>query len=228
MRTRPIARLVAVALVWSAFACSSDGESPAERTTGAPKGNPAENDTDLCGDDDWCEVDESLVPTALRRPLQLPLVEPGEACPASLGRDYENSEFGGVVLGKPPVQPLIGPNRERDVDAAKTGVLRLRPRGRWHYIKTLWFARPSYQGPTYVRGRQLDGSQRVFFGDDHSLVDPYLSPGPTANTTKGFRQWPGGTWLRAPGCYAWQIDGESFSQVIVFEAEFIPGREKRS
>jgi hypothetical protein len=126
------------------------------------------------------------------------------------------------VLGKPPVQPLIGPNRNRDVNATRSGVLRMRRSGSgWYFIKTLWFARPTYEGPVFIRGRQIDGSHQLFFGENHSLVDPYLSPGPTANTAEGFRQWPGGTWLRAPGCYAWQIDGTSFSHVIVFKAEFI-------
>ena len=29
---------------------------------------------------------------------------------------------------------------------------------------------------------------------------------------------PGTTWISAPGCYAWQVDGVGFSNLIVFEA----------
>jgi hypothetical protein len=49
-----------------------------------------------------------------------------------------------------------------------------------------------------------------------------MGSGPTLNGRDGWRQWPGGTWLRTPGCYAWQIDGTDFSDVIVFEADFRP------
>jgi hypothetical protein len=29
---------------------------------------------------------------------------------------------------------------------------------------------------------------------------------------------PGGTWVVAPGCYGWQIDGLTFSYVVIFRA----------
>jgi len=91
----------------------------------------------------------------------------------------------------------------------------------WFYVKTLWFAFPNYQGPVLIRGRQLDGSHDVVFGEAPSVVDPELPAGPTINGGHGFREWPGGTWLRAPGCYAWQVDGLGFSDVIAFEATFV-------
>jgi hypothetical protein len=91
----------------------------------------------------------------------------------------------------------------------------------WHQLKTLWFGNPSYQGPVLIRGRQLDGSNPVVFGEEPALMDPQLPPGPTVNGERGFREWPGATWLRAPGCYAWQVDGMGFTNVIVFEAQFV-------
>jgi hypothetical protein len=34
----------------------------------------------------------------------------------------------------------------------------------------------------------------------------------------GWRFWPAFTYAPTAGCYAWQVDGSTFSQVIVFEA----------
>jgi len=60
-------------------------------------------------------------------------------------------------------------------------------------------------------------------GELPSLVDPQLPPGdiPNLNGADGWREWPGATWLRFPGCYAWQVDGDNFSTAIVFKAVFV-------
>jgi hypothetical protein len=167
----------------------------------------------------WCTppVPGSL-PPELQRPLHLPKLEPGQPCPVSHGRLFSNSQFGGFVLGVGLVQPLIvGPH------AASFAVMTFRAvygRG-WYAVKTLWFGRPSYQGPVLIRGRRLDAPGRIVFGGTPSVLDPQLPPEPTLNGTGGWREWPGGTWLRSPGCYAWQIDGTDFSTVIVFKAVFV-------
>jgi len=36
--------------------------------------------------------------------------------------------------------------------------------------------------------------------------------------SRGWRGWPSGTAIRTPGCYAWQIDGTTFSYTVVFKA----------
>jgi hypothetical protein len=164
-----------------------------------------------------------VIPSSLRRPLQLLTVASGGTCPTSIGREYTNDQFGGITLGIGPVFPLVGVAEPRDVGPAKKGVLRFHPYADypgWHYIKTLWFSIPSYQGPVLIRGRQLDGESPVGIGEEPSIADPELPAGPTVNGEGGFREWPGGTWLRTPGCYAWQVDGLDFSRVIVFTAEF--------
>jgi hypothetical protein len=43
-------------------------------------------------------------------------------------------------------------------------------------------------------------------------------PGPTLNGAGGWREAPSGLWVRAPGCYAWQVDGLTFSETIVVRA----------
>jgi hypothetical protein len=69
-----------------------------------------------------------------------------------------------------------------------------------------------------IRGRQLDGPHTIVMS---SMVDPQLGPGDTINGfPAGWREWPGATYLRTPGCYAWQVDGTDFSTVIVFQAVF--------
>jgi hypothetical protein len=170
----------------------------------------------------WCTLDPASgsLPDALRRPLVLP----DAACPATGGQHFENGQFGGIVLGHGPVQPLLAPATNADRSQAQQGVLVFRPTTRpgWYAIKTLWFASPDYQGPVYIRGRQLDGTHTPAFGESPALVDPQLGPGATLNGTGGWRTWPGATWLRSPGCYAWQIDGTDFTEVIVFRAIFAP------
>lgn len=71
-----------------------------------------------------------------------------------------------------------------------------------------------------IRGRQLDGPYRVRFGRGN--VPPValrIVPGETL--VKGGRADGAYARLRAPGCYGYQIDGKTFSRVIVFRAEWI-------
>jgi hypothetical protein len=38
------------------------------------------------------------------------------------------------------------------------------------------------------------------------------------NGTRGWREWPGATYVGALGCYAWQVGCTSFSDVLVVKA----------
>jgi hypothetical protein len=168
----------------------------------------------------WCQIEPSPggIPEALRRPLAFPSVRPGDECPTTSGRHFDSGQFGGLALGEGPVQPIVAGG-----GLAPQGILTFRSIGvsrGWYEIKTLWFARPEYRGPVFIRGRQLDGPHTIVSGEGHTLVDPQLGPGDTLNGIEGWREWPGGTSLRTPGCYAWQVDGTDFSQVIVFKAVF--------
>jgi hypothetical protein len=172
---------------------------------------------------EWCTPTPAQVPAPLRRALHLPHLKAGNPCPTARGLQYENELFGGIALGKGRVQPLIAVRGKRDVAPALRGALRFYPYyggGGWYSLKTLWFARPGYGGPVFIRGRQLDGAHVTVFGEAPTIVDPLLRAGATTNGRNGFREWPGATFLRAPGCYAWQVDGLGFSDVIVFEALF--------
>jgi hypothetical protein len=85
-------------------------------------------------------------------------------------------------------------------------------------METLWFAMPSYGGPFVVRGEPLGGSGSIDV--DGSSTDPsplVVPPGPTLNTQDGIRVAPVATYVTSPGCYGWQVDGLSFSYVIVVD-----------
>jgi hypothetical protein len=76
---------------------------------------------------------------------------------------------------------------------------------------------PRYSGPFLVRGANLVTGAAVRFGEPPPV--PALAVrARTVNGDDGFREAPGGTYVKRPGCYGWQIDGVGFSRVIVFQA----------
>jgi hypothetical protein len=135
------------------------------------------------------------VPASMLRPFHFPPVASGQACPTnSVNRD--------------PVRPGIG-----------QGALSRWPDG-WFGAKTLWVVAPSYSGAVLVRGAQLDGNGPVGFGEAPLIGQLVIPPGPTVNLLPdGSRTAPGGIFIKGPGCYALQVDGQSFSYVIVVEVQ---------
>lgn len=88
----------------------------------------------------------------------------------------------------------------------------------WGGQKVLWFMNPNYQGLVLVRGHQLDGPHGIRFG-------PELDQQLVLNTKLGGEPWPNFpsyTRLQAPGCYAYQVDGTTFSYLIIFKAVLTP------
>jgi hypothetical protein len=147
------------------------------------------------------------LPTTLMRPLNLPRIGPGTACPATSGHGVNTVGFGTFALGPGPVYPGIG------------GPLSAWGDG-WFGFKSLWFVAPSYDGPVLIRGARIDGSGRVGFGENPLIGHLVIPPGRTVNEADdGYRTAPGGTYVPGPGCYAWQVDGLTFSYVIVFGVE---------
>lgn len=142
----------------------------------------------------------------LTRPLHLPLATAARCPVSSTGRRAPDT---GVTLGDGPAFPVL---------AGTDGVARLRDdlvkRG-WYLHKTLWAISPRYRGPLAVRGARIDARGSVFF--DTPLRRVLRWPGLYANQS-GWRYTPSTTALRGPGCYALQIDGTTFSRVVVFEA----------
>jgi hypothetical protein len=102
-------------------------------------------------------------------------------------------------------------------------------------VPVQWYIDPSYTGPVLVRGRQLDGSGVLTFegGLDQlhyhgAWTDAPQLPalrlmGGTAYAS-GKSQWASfATHTNVPGdgCYAYQVDGTSFSYALTFLAEEI-------
>jgi hypothetical protein len=149
--------------------------------------------------------------TPLRRPIRLPSLLHGARCPVSrpaAGVDF--ARFGvGRGYGPGPAYPVGFDDGgvihvvwgKRDVDARVWGVQ-----------KVLWFVHPRYRGPVLVRGSKTDGSVRVRF--ERGRIPPA-----ELRLPPGTRDRPSYVRIRKPGCYAFQIDGLTFSRTIVFRAE---------
>jgi hypothetical protein len=136
------------------------------------------------------------VPAALRRPLALPHVS-GASCPVSPGRG--------------PVKPLGG---EQLAVTPFLGSV-------WRGARVTWASAATYTGPVLIRGDRLGGSGAVGFGEGRVPYDELqlLAPGTGApRGPGGGREWLSFTRVQKPGCYAYQVDGTSFSTVAVFRA----------
>lgn len=139
-------------------------------------------------------------PAKLVRQMHFPSVSAGH-CPASRGRI---SAHVGLVLGSGPVRVRIddaGDLRHGRVHPARYS------QG-WLALKTHFVSLPSYQGPFLVRAGRLDNPGPIALGQTPSEAGPLVVPaGPAANESAGSREFPYPTFVRSPGCYAWQIDG---------------------
>ena len=150
----------------------------------------------------------------VHHPLHLPTIRPGQRCPVTLSRRQPDPALG-IVQGLGPAGPVGlsahgvlhygAPNPDRFVDRS------------WGGQKVLWAVDNSVDGAVLVRGRQLDGPHRLGFNDP-ALPELVLEPKPVSHPG-GWRDYPSYTRLRAPGCYAYQVDTPSRSFVIVFRAD---------
>jgi hypothetical protein len=118
----------------------------------------------------------------------------------------------GIALGDGPVYPV----------GFRDGVLSTYASDGMYVQKVLWVSTASYQGPVLIRGTRLDGPGVVQFATPGSVPTTefkLLEPGATSpGEEAGWREWPSTTAVPQLGCYAYQVDGTSFSTVIVFEA----------
>jgi hypothetical protein len=86
--------------------------------------------------------------------------------------------------------------------------------------KVLWIGAPRYRGPVLIRGGQIGGRYPVkFIGTSVLFPELQFPPQRKGNPgAGGWRQWATGTAVRAAGCYAWRVDGTTFSYTVVFRA----------
>ncbi len=152
---------------------------------------------------------------SLRRPLHLPTLTSGTPCPISK-ETAVNPAFG-PGLGEGPVYPIQS-NSLKDLPME----------GDWHTTKLLWVSHPDYDSPALVRVHQLDGPNDPRFRATWSgqELTPELQLGALGSliiegaTRLGWRGWGSTLHLRSPGCYAYQIDGLDFSNIVVFSVNW--------
>jgi hypothetical protein len=151
-------------------------------------------------------------------PLKLPRVGPGQSCPVSTPRN----------LG-----PQIGPGKgSGPVFVFGADAVLSDPASS---NKIVWASDPSYSGPIRIRGARIDGAGQLLLDtydnrwrgapvktvDGTGLVpelDLLESHSSFPNVPTGWRMWPSGTYVSLPGCYAWQVDGVGFTELIIFHS----------
>lgn len=136
------------------------------------------------------------VPAALRRPLKLPAAD-GGPCP--------------ITINAQPASPRQLP--------AGLGFHSVND-SPWETAEVTWNVPGSYTGPLLIRGAMIGGGA-LGFGtgavpyDELQLNDAGQGAPRIAG---GGRAWITYTRVRSGGCYAYQVDGSSFSEVVVFRA----------
>jgi hypothetical protein len=166
--------------------------------------------------------------TLLSRPLHLPAVAPGAACPISPWRQttvmvstatlQTAGPVAGVGTGPLYLQAVASPlhlGRFPLSPAVNTSLGMIWP----HITLNVWIA-PGVADTFYARGQQLDGANQMRFSDGilSTITAPFFSS--SATTVGPDAAWalaPAVMFVAGPGCYAMQIDGASFSEVIVFQ-----------
>lgn len=137
------------------------------------------------------------VPAALRRPVKLPADDDGP-CPITLN----------AQPASPPELPAgVG---FRSVSGS-----------RWLIAGVTWTVPGRYTGPLLIRGGMLGGGGAIGFGtgavpyDELQLLDAGRG---APRVVAGGRAWITYSRVRSGGCYGYQVDGTSFSEVVVFRA----------
>ncbi|MGC5033697.1 hypothetical protein [Micromonospora sp. DT229] len=144
-------------------------------------------------------------------PLRLPDVAPDGTCPAPEPQRWSNPDQARRVLGTGPLYPVA--------DYFVEDALPLRPSDRQadgsYTVKMRWLA-VGYTGPVLVRAGRIDApgdasAEFSYLGEPRHGGHHAVLTGPDADL-------PGTTTVGGPGCYAYQVDGTSFSYTIVFRA----------
>jgi hypothetical protein len=152
-------------------------------------------------------------------PLHLPALAAGDRCPIS--QPHQLSPAFGPGLGTGPAYPVGIANGVLRFEYPPSPTNTMFGDSDWGGQKVLWVVDPSYHGAVLIRGGRLDGTESVRFGSGRTPAQQLRLAAEPGNTTGGWLNYPSYTRLRAAGCYAYQIDGRSFSNVIVFRAAVI-------
>jgi hypothetical protein len=208
------------ALTWDA---TKPTRSPAPADRGSVTVVPSPTAGDLCLPLSDCAAEKVVAP--LRRPLHLPKLTAGEACPVSTTRELpQGGGFTGPITATGPGPVYMANPSTISFDYPPTGDSSYQG-SNWGGQKVIWAIDSSYLGPLLLRGARLDGPQELRFdhyldaygaGDGNGAFPELAYP---AQEVKSLRTPPSAVRMQAAGCYAIQVDGTSFSEIIVFRAE---------
>ncbi len=154
--------------------------------------------------------------------IHLPHLAAGARCPVTPpGRKAYRNE--GPALGPGPIYALsLGPFARTAVMPLVLPSPALFGGSAWGGQVLKWVGAPSCHGPVLIRGRKLTSRDGLGFGSGavpQAEIDvPPGPPGVVGLNPGGWRLWPGYARLRSPGCYGLQVDGTTFSEVIIFRA----------
>jgi hypothetical protein len=156
---------------------------------------------------------------SLHRPLRLPTVALDGRCPVSAVGRVNFAKYGvGKGIGQGPAYPIgfaqpgswlkFGYPPRRGGRSAGS---------QWGGAKVVWFIAPIYRGPVLIRGRHLDTGQPLRFNGGKVPPTEMRIASRAGSPANGVRYRLRRTFtrLRGPGCYAYQIDGTTFSRVVV-------------
>jgi hypothetical protein len=173
------------------------------------------------------DCEQQRVIDGLRRPLHLPAVAPGGACPVSASHTLPagagfNTEY--PAIGEGPMR-LTGPGTVEfeHPPAPGSGY----ENTGWGGQKVIWSIDAAYTGPVLLRGDRIDGAGELRFDHYLSALGSQGAGGtaypelayPALEGVRFVRTHPSALRMQVPGCYAVQVDGTTFSEIIVFRAE---------
>jgi len=151
-----------------------------------------------------------------QRTLHIPTLASGHGCPVAPAKQVVSSY--GIAIGDGPAYAAIGlaqPSQHPILYIADAQHFMNGQSQGWGGAKVFWFIRPEYYGPLLIRGQQLDGSHQVRFNLGATSEIALNIP---QGDTQQWYGYPSYTRLQVAGCYAYQVDGTNFSQILVFQA----------
>ncbi len=149
------------------------------------------------------------------RPLRLPTLSSGSACPVTPAREVNPGIT--EVAGDGPVYLVTGGYAIQFPFAQSA---HSQGWAKQDYLSFL--IRPGVIGDVLVRGRQIDGSNEVRFGAGDTPDAELVFEAPAQARLSNDDTWSisfNTMRLREAGCYAIQVDSQAASSVIVFRAE---------
>ncbi len=154
------------------------------------------------------------------RHLQLMKIEAGAECPRAHARQI-SSNFG-IAIGDGPAY-AAGFTADGFLDIPFPAPTQSAFYGSdWSGAKVLWLVDPKYRGPVLFRGGRLDGSGQLGFETGTPPQSELWLPAAPSSAPMDWRSLPSYTRVRSAGCYMYQVDGEGFTETIIFEARAQP------